>query len=99
MAIIRLFFAACQEYEEGKSDITDGYANVYDWMAYGIFKKSRTPSEIRAFAERVYNARKMGKHVEPVPAAQSAQTELPDEENGNNVETTEAFEELDVDFC
>ena len=78
---IRLFFEACETYRRAPSTITP-YQDVYDWMAYSILKGSRTPKQVRAFSERVYNAQKRqpgpgGSHAGD--SQQSSQSSLEDD--------------------
>ena len=58
----RGFFSACDDFQQTRA-VIGNYASVYDWIAYSIIKGARKPNEVRAFAEKVYNGRKLRQSV------------------------------------
>lgn len=52
----KLFFQSCTRFARCP-DVVGNYATPYEWMAYSIFKGTRSPVQIREYAERMYGYR------------------------------------------
>ena len=55
---ISLFFGACVQFRKAGNALIGNYATVYDWLSYSVLKGSKKPTEVRRYAERVFNNRR-----------------------------------------
>ena len=78
-------------------DVLGGYAGVYEWIATSILKGGRTPHQVRAFAETIFNARK--KRTRPQPGGEKLKAAEQKDSNlqGDNEDNENEGEHEDSD--
>lgn len=91
---VSLFFDACRKYRRVGPDVLGGYVGVYEWIATSILKGGRTPHQVRAFAETIFNAQKKRKRPRPsgekTTEHRGRHLQVDDEENVNEGENDES---------
>ena len=94
---VSLFFGACGKYRRVGPDVLGGYAGVYEWIATSILKGGRTPHQVRAFAETIFNARK--KRTRPQPGGEKLKAAEQKDSNlqGDNEDNENEGEHEDSD--
>ena len=80
---VGLFFGACAQFRKAGNALIGNYATVYDWISYSVLKGSKKPTEVRRYAERVFNNRRKARTGNAVDDGDN-------DEDGKNDEGMEA---------